>query len=93
MSAPRDPRSTRISLMLEINLPSLREIPPSQFDSLGHLPSLVIKTDDDVTRWTTARSYHEFDLFLRRLTESVVGVELTETESYTSVVRHRILFY
>lgn len=61
---------------MEPGLPSLREVTPAQFQVLGPLPSLVIKTDDDVERWTITRSYHDYDLFLRRLNESVVGVIL-----------------
>ncbi|KAF5359497.1 hypothetical protein D9756_002901 [Leucocoprinus leucothites] len=64
---------------MDDQLPSLREISPLQFQDLGPLPSLLIKTDEDVERWTHTRSYYDYDLFLRRLNESVVGL----TEAYT----------
>jgi len=73
---------------MDIQLPPLREIPPSRFDNLGPLPSLVIRNDKDVEVWATTTSYHEYDLFLRRLNESVVGVFLPHTQEKISAVRH-----
>ncbi len=67
--------------------PPLREVTTAQFQGLGPLPSLVIRTDDDVERWKISCSYFDYDLFLRRLGESVVGTVLPwnpETASQVS---------
>ncbi|KAL9714539.1 Serine/threonine-protein phosphatase 2A activator 1 [Leucoagaricus gongylophorus] len=76
---------------MDIQLPPLREIPPSRFDNLGPLPSLVIRNDKDVEVWATTTSYHEYDLFLRRLNESVVGVFLPHTQEKISASVSAIL--
>lgn len=76
---------------MELGLPPLREIPPSQFQDLGSLPTLVIKTDEDVERWKTTRSYYDYDLFLRRLNESVVGVMQPWNPESASQVRDESL--
>lgn len=72
---------------MELELPPLRQIPLSQFNSLGPPPSLVIKTDEDVERWKTTRSYYDYDLFLRRLTQSVTGLSLPWTAEPPSEVK------
>lgn len=72
---------------MEPELSPIREIPLSRFKSLGPPPSLVIKTDEDVEKWTTTRSYYDYDLFLRRLTHSVTGVSLPWTVETPSEVR------
>jgi len=69
-----------------MDLPPLREI--TSFDNIGPLPSLVIKNDQDVEIWTNTTCYHEYDLFLRRLNESVVGFFLPYTERRINAVRY-----
>lgn len=39
-------------------------------------PSLRIRTDEDVELWKLTSGYKAYELFLRRLNESVVGYEL-----------------
>ncbi|KXN91754.1 Serine/threonine-protein phosphatase 2A activator 1 [Leucoagaricus sp. SymC.cos] len=73
---------------MERALPPLPEVPRSKFHDLGPLPSLVIKTEHDVEKWSTTRSYCEYDLFLRRLSESVVGIMQTSFEEAPSQVKH-----
>ncbi|KAF9554569.1 Phosphotyrosyl phosphatase activator [Agrocybe pediades] len=57
-------------------LPELREITLSTLSGLQTLPTLKIKTDDDVEYWKTTQSYLDYMIFLRRLNESVVGYTL-----------------
>ncbi|KAJ3572880.1 hypothetical protein NP233_g2791 [Leucocoprinus birnbaumii] len=71
---------------MDIQLPLPREILPSDFQYLGPPPSLVIKTDSDVENWKHTRSYSDYDLFLRRLNKSVVGVQLPTHEDATPSV-------
>lgn len=80
---------------MEQELPPVREIILSQFHNLGPPPSLVIKTDEDVERWKNTRSYNDYDLFLRRLNESVIGVNLPWTAEITSQVKYKqfLLFF
>ena len=58
--------------------PPLRQIQVS--DLRNDLPTQRIQTDDDVLYWKTTRGYHDLNLFLRRLNESVVGHYLPRTE-------------
>ncbi|KAF9477738.1 Phosphotyrosyl phosphatase activator [Pholiota conissans] len=53
-------------------LPSLRQIFLSDVPGLTP-PTLKIQTDHDIDHWKTTRSYSDYQLFLRRLNESVVG--------------------
>jgi len=75
-----------------MDLPPLREIPLSHFDNIGPLPSLVIRNDQDVELWAKTTSYHEYDLFLRRLNESVVGFFLPYTERINAVIHMSFSF-
>ncbi|KAF9448492.1 Phosphotyrosyl phosphatase activator [Macrolepiota fuliginosa MF-IS2] len=61
---------------MDLELSPLRQISPTQFRNLGSPPSLVIKSDEDVERWKNTLSYYDYDLFLRRLNESIVGLML-----------------
>ena len=53
-------------------LPELRAIAVESLDP-ADVPTLRIKTDDDVRAWKLTRGYQDYGLFLRRLNESVVG--------------------
>jgi len=63
--------------ILELMSPAfeLRQIPLDDIANLP-LPEQLIKTDHDVETWRTTRSYQDYAVFLRRLTESVIGVFL-----------------
>lgn len=56
-------------------LPALPEIHLSDLTRLD-VPSLRIRTDEDVVTWKTTVGYKNYLVFLRRLTESVVGHDL-----------------
>ncbi|PIL28105.1 hypothetical protein GSI_09756 [Ganoderma sinense ZZ0214-1] len=58
-----------------MSLPELRAIAVESLDP-ADVPTLRIKTDDDVRAWKLTRGYHDYGLFLRRLAESVVGCTL-----------------
>ncbi|KAF5364411.1 hypothetical protein D9758_010690 [Tetrapyrgos nigripes] len=54
-------------------------------------PEHVIKTDQDVEFWRSARSYKDYSIFLHRLTESVVGVFLpwnseSDSDAISSII-------
>ena len=53
-------------------LRDLRQIPLSDLDTLKS-PELKICYDEDVAHWKDTAGYHDYQLFLRRLNESVVG--------------------
>ncbi len=55
-----------------IALPELRAIAVEGLDP-ADVPTLRIKTDEDVRAWKLTRGYQDYGLFLRRLSESVVG--------------------
>lgn len=55
-----------------IALPELRAVAVESLDP-ADVPTLRIKTDDDVRAWKLTRGYQDYGLFLRRLAESVVG--------------------
>jgi len=57
-------------------LPELRHIPIAEISQFQGLPSLKIRTDDDVKFWKATQGYHDYGLFLKRLGESVVGYSL-----------------
>lgn len=57
-------------------LPSLREVPLATIPNIEHLPALTIRTDTDVELWKQTTGYKDYALFLRRLNESVVGINL-----------------
>ncbi|KAF8885483.1 hypothetical protein BD779DRAFT_676403 [Infundibulicybe gibba] len=60
-----------MSTSTELRRISLAEISPS-----GPFPAPKIQTDDDLARWRTTQSYRDYQLFLRRLNESVIGYSL-----------------
>lgn len=55
--------------------PTLRSIP---LGGIGRMepPTLKIMTDSDVEFWKATQSYIDYSLFLRRLNESVVNLDL-----------------
>ncbi|EMD33371.1 hypothetical protein CERSUDRAFT_87249 [Gelatoporia subvermispora B] len=53
-------------------LPLLRQVLVSELDP-GQLPVPKIRTDADVEHWKMTQGYQDFGLFLRRLSEAVVG--------------------
>lgn len=61
-----------------MNASPLPALPETHLSDLAHLeePSLRIRTDEDVVSWKSTTGYKNYMLFLRRLTESVVGYEL-----------------
>ncbi|ESK87599.1 protein phosphatase 2a regulatory subunit 4 [Moniliophthora roreri MCA 2997] len=65
----------------------LRRIPLSEIPNL-ETPTQKIHSDQDVQVWRTTQSYHDFSIFLRRLTESVVGYTLpwSSASPSTSIV-------
>ncbi|KAJ7595266.1 hypothetical protein C8J56DRAFT_852365 [Mycena floridula] len=69
-----------------MTLPDLREIPLAQIEKLD-TPVLKIRTDDDVLAWANSGSYRDYSIFLRRLTEAVVGYSLPwESENPSSAI-------
>ena len=70
-------------------LAPLPEITPEKFKQLAD-PTLRIKIEEDVHLWKTTTGYRNYQLFLHRLSESVVGYTIPETpidESTLSPVR------
>lgn len=53
--------------------PPLRHIAVDSLTNLKGKPTLLIRTDEDVLLWRMTQGYQDFGLFLRRLSESVVG--------------------
>ncbi|GJE85628.1 PTPA-domain-containing protein [Phanerochaete sordida] len=56
----------------ENKLLPLRQVPAAELAKLAP-PRQLIKTEDDVHAWKHTRGYQDYGLFLRRLSESVVG--------------------
>ncbi|KAF8638959.1 hypothetical protein AX17_001820 [Amanita inopinata Kibby_2008] len=54
-------------------LPDLREISVAEVAKLSSFPATKIRYDEDVLAWKRTKSYRDYSIFLRRLTESVVG--------------------
>ncbi|KAJ7771078.1 serine/threonine-protein phosphatase 2A activator 1 [Mycena maculata] len=71
-------------------LAELREIPLSDVTALNP-PTLKIQTDEDVETWRRSRSYQDYAIFLRRLNESVVGRDISTTDSHPSEAIVKIL--
>lgn len=65
--------------MAEDNLPPLPKVSIPNADRL-EAPSLKIRTEEDVTTWKSTKGYQNYMLFLRRLSESVVGRSLPQSE-------------
>lgn len=68
-------------------LPALRHIPIADVEHLDVLPTQKIRTDEDVELWRRTQGYQDYGLFLRRLSEAVVGYTLPWTSSSQSEVR------
>ncbi|KAF8885873.1 hypothetical protein CPB84DRAFT_1837853 [Gymnopilus junonius] len=78
---------------MSTNTKALREISISEAQHLRTLPSLEIRTDDDVEFWKTTQSYMDYGIFLRRLNESVVGYYLPwEPERHSQPVKSVLAF-
>ncbi|KII84348.1 hypothetical protein PLICRDRAFT_57753 [Plicaturopsis crispa FD-325 SS-3] len=60
-----------------MDLPPLRHV--ADVARLPTVPVLKIHTDRDVETWKRTRGYQDYGLFLRRLTNSVVGYQLPWT--------------
>lgn len=54
-------------------LQDLRQISPSDLADLVKSPEQKIRCDEDVAHWRHTTGYRDYQLFLRRLNESVVG--------------------
>ncbi|KAF8193326.1 serine/threonine-protein phosphatase 2A activator 1 [Pholiota molesta] len=68
----------------------LRQISISEIANLTP-PTLQIQTDYDVEHWKTTRSYSDYQVFLRRLNESVVGCIIPWEPSSRSQPAERLL--
>lgn len=55
---------------------SLRHISIDAVAQLRSTPTQKIRTDEDLDLWRTTTGYRDFAVFLRRLSESVVGYTL-----------------
>lgn len=51
----------------------LRQIIVDEVRNLKSRPVHCIKTEEDVETWKTTRSWADYSIFLRRLTDSVVN--------------------
>ncbi|KZS94207.1 Phosphotyrosyl phosphatase activator [Sistotremastrum niveocremeum HHB9708] len=54
----------------------LPPLPELSTESLGPLPTQLIRTDQDLLEWKKTKGYSNLTLFLSRLSESVVGYSL-----------------
>lgn len=71
--------------------PELRQITVTEISTFRDPPSLQIRTDEDVNHWKQTQGYQDYGLFLRRLSESVVGKMLpwhnpTPSKAITAIV-------
>ncbi|KAJ6515364.1 hypothetical protein C8R45DRAFT_854545 [Mycena sanguinolenta] len=71
-------------------LAQLREVSLSDIAAFD-LPTLKIQTDEDVEIWRRSRSYQDYAIFLRRLNESVVGMDISTTDSSSSEAIRNII--
>ncbi|KAN0133332.1 Serine/threonine-protein phosphatase 2A activator 1 [Lactarius tabidus] len=62
--------------MASIPVPSLRYISPENLAGLHDLPTPKIRTDADVETWKHTNGYADYSIFLRWLSEAVVGCSL-----------------
>lgn len=67
----------------------LRHVSMSLVADLNSPPIQKIRTEEDVHVWKTTTGYRDYGLFLRRLTESVVGYSLPWSSQSPSTVRRR----
>lgn len=61
------------------DLPPLRHVSVNDL-SPDDTPTPKIRTDEDLEMWKATRGYQDYGLFLRRLTQAVVGCPLPWTE-------------
>ena len=62
--------------MASIHVPPLRYISPENLATLHDLPTPKIRTDADVETWKRTNGYADYAIFLRWLSEAVVGCSL-----------------
>lgn len=67
-------------------LPLLRHISIAAVEQSDTIPTLKIRTDEDVEQWKLTQGYQDYGLFLRRISESVVGYFLPWASSSPSKV-------
>ena len=72
-------------------LPPLPQIELEHVDKLA-IPTLKIRYDEDVSRWKSTRGYQNYNLFLRRLSESVVGYDLPQKSDENST-SNKVSYY
>ncbi|EPQ53928.1 Phosphotyrosyl phosphatase activator [Gloeophyllum trabeum ATCC 11539] len=73
--------------MAASQLSELREITISDIKQISSPPTLKIRTDHDVEVWKMTRGYRDYGIFLRRLSDSVVGTFLPwEPESVSQAI-------
>jgi serine/threonine-protein phosphatase 2A activator len=70
----------------------LREVSLSELANLQVLPVPRIREDHDVEKWRNTVGYRDFNLFLRRLNESVVGYDLPTDVSSLSPISQVNMF-
>lgn len=58
--------------MAQPDLPPLKQVSVADLPTMA-LPTLKIRTDEDVSVWRESEAYRDYGAFLRRLSESVVG--------------------
>lgn len=74
---------------LQSGMPALRFIPIADVQHLETRPIQKIRTDEDVELWRTTQGYQDYGLFLRHLSEAVVGYFLPWSSASPSEVRDK----
>lgn len=67
-------------------LRDLRQISMSDLVDTAKSPEQKIRYDEDVAYWKNTMGYHDYQLFLRRLNESVVGYTVPRVSDSDAVV-------
>ncbi|CAK5262917.1 unnamed protein product, partial [Mycena citricolor] len=70
--------------------PTLRKIDLAEIPRLA-TPESKIRTDEDMETWRQSCAYRDYAIFLRRLNESVVGVDIPDSPAATSEPVTRIV--
>ncbi|KAF8494001.1 hypothetical protein F5888DRAFT_1795277 [Russula emetica] len=73
------------------SISSLRYISPEDLIALQAWPTPKIQTDADVEAWKQTQGYSDYSIFLRWLSEEVVGCSLPRTNNDQSEGVHRLL--
>lgn len=79
LSAPDD-------TMASESISSIRYISPEDLVALQAWPTPKIQTDADVEAWKQSQGYSDYSIFLRWLSEAVVGYSLPRTNNDQSEV-------